>query len=165
MLRSLGGKRARARRNSAGDRGGEKPGRARCVKLRDLQQGQRIVMGYAGIQVTAFTSRKLQEGKWGFMQGGISSERRLAAQVGEVVRVWKQVRAEGRKVILVAGPVVVHVGSGPVLAAILRAGHIDGLLSGNALAVHDCESAMFGTSLGVDMKSGGNAVQIGRAHV
>jgi lysine-ketoglutarate reductase/saccharopine dehydrogenase-like protein (TIGR00300 family) len=133
-------------------------GRARCVKLRDLQQGQRIVMGYAGIQVTAFTSRKLQEGKWGFMQGGISSERRLAAQVDEVVRVWKQVRAEGRKVILVAGPVVVHVGSGPVLAAILRAGHIDGLLSGNALAVHDCESAMFGTSLGVDMKSGGNAV-------
>lgn len=132
--------------------------RARCVKLRDLQLGQKVVVGYAGIQVTAFTSRKLQEAKWGFMQGGISSERRLAVQVEGVVRVWRQVRAEGRKVILVAGPVVVHVGAGPVLAALLRSGQIDGLLSGNALAVHDCESAMLGTSLGVDMKSGANAV-------
>jgi lysine-ketoglutarate reductase/saccharopine dehydrogenase-like protein (TIGR00300 family) len=133
-------------------------GRARCVKLRDLRLGDRIVMGYAGIQVTPFTTRKLQEGKWGFMQGGVSSERRLAAQVDEVVRQWQRVRTEGRKVILVVGPVVVHVGAGPVLAAILRAGLVDGLLSGNALAVHDCESAMFGTSLGVELKTGGNAV-------
>jgi len=75
-----------------------------------------------------------------------------------VVAAWKQVRAEGRKVILVAGPVCVHVGAGPTLAAILRAGHVDGLLSGNALAVHDCEAAMFGSSLGVELKSGLSAV-------
>jgi lysine-ketoglutarate reductase/saccharopine dehydrogenase-like protein (TIGR00300 family) len=92
------------------------------------------------------------------MQGGVSSERRLAAQVDEVVRQWQRVRTEGKKVILVVGPVVVHVGAAPVLAAILRAGLVDGLLSGNALAVHDCESAMFGTSLGVELKTGGNAV-------
>ena len=61
-------------------------------------------------------------GKFGFMQGGVSSERRLAAQVEEVVAEWKRVRAEGKKVILVAGPVVVHVGAGPTLAAILKAG-------------------------------------------
>ena len=132
-------------------------GRARCVKLRDLQRGQQVVMGYAGIQVTAFTTRKLQEAKWGFMQGGISSERRLAAQVEAVVRQWQQTRAEGKKVILVVGPVVVHVGAAPALAAILRAGLAEGLLSGNALAVHDCEAAMFGTSLGVELQTGGVA--------
>lgn len=133
---------------------------ARCVKLRDLEVGQRVVVGHAGIRITPFTSRKLQEGKgkWGFMQGGVSSERRLAAQVDEVVRVWRQVRAEGRRVVLVVGPVVVHVGAAPLLAAILRAGHVDGLLSGNALAVHDCEAAMFGTSLGVELKTGTPAV-------
>ena len=125
-----------------------------CVKLRDLAVGQRLVVGFAGIRVTPHTTRKLQEGKFGFMQGGASSERRLAAQVDEVVREWQRVRSEGKKVILVAGPVVVHVGAGPVLAAILRAGHVDGLLSGNALAVHDIESALHGTSLGVDQKSG-----------
>ena len=133
-------------------------GRARCVKLRDLVVGDMVVTGYDGVRVTAQTTRKLQESKFGFMQSGASSERRLAAQVEQVLRTWKQVRSEGRKVILVGGPVIVHVGAAPTLAAILRAGHVDGLLSGNALAVHDAEAAMFGTSLGVDLKSGAPSV-------
>jgi lysine-ketoglutarate reductase/saccharopine dehydrogenase-like protein (TIGR00300 family) len=130
----------------------------RCVKLRDLEVGQQVVVGFAGIRVTPHTTRKLQEGKFGFMQGGVSSERRLAAQVEDVVREWRRVRKEGRKVILVAGPVVVHVGAAPTLAAILRAGLVDGLLSGNALAVHDVEVAMYGTSLGVELATGRPAV-------
>ncbi len=133
-------------------------GRARCVKLRDLQVGDWLVVGFAGIQVTAITTRKLQDNKFGFMQGGASSERRLASQIDQVVSAWKQVRADGRKVILVGGPVIVHVGAAPILAAILRAGLVDGLLSGNALAVHDCEAAMFGSSLGVELKTGAAAV-------
>jgi lysine-ketoglutarate reductase/saccharopine dehydrogenase-like protein (TIGR00300 family) len=133
-------------------------GTLRCVKLRDLQPGQRVVVGFAGIRITPYTTRKLQEGKFGFMQGGVSSERRLAAQVEQVVAEWKRVRAEGRKVVLVAGPVVVHVGAGPTLAAILRAGLVDGLLSGNALAVHDIEAALYGTSLGVELATGRPAV-------
>src|SRR5690606_5761140 len=107
-------------------------------------------VGYSGIRVTPHTTRKLQDGKFGFMQGGASSERRLPAQVAEVVDGWRRVRAAGKKVILVAGPVVIHVGAAPVLAAILRAGLVDGLLSGNALAVHDIEATLFGTSLGVE---------------
>ena len=133
-------------------------GTLRCVKLRDLAAGQRVVVGFAGIRVTPHTTRKLQEGKFGFMQGGVSSERRLAAQVEDVVREWQRVRAEGKKVILVAGPVVVHVGAAPVLAAILKAGLVDGVLSGNALAVHDIEVALFGTSLGVELEHGRPAV-------
>lgn len=129
-----------------------------CVKLRDLKQGQRVVVGFTGIRITPHTTRKLQEGKFGFMQGGVSSERRLAAQVEEVATAWKRVRSEGRKVILVAGPVVVHVGAGPTLAAILQAGLVDGLLSGNALAVHDIEVALYGTSLGVALATGRPAV-------
>jgi lysine-ketoglutarate reductase/saccharopine dehydrogenase-like protein (TIGR00300 family) len=130
----------------------------RCVKLRDLAKGQQVVLGFTGIRVTPHTTRKLQEGKFAFMQGGASSERRLAAQVAEVVREWQRVRAEGRKVILVAGPVVVHVGAAPVLAAILRAGLVDGVLSGNALAVHDIEVALYGTSLGIALANGTPAV-------
>ena len=129
-----------------------------CVKLRDLQQGQRLVVGFTGIRVTPHTTRKLQEGRFGFMQGGVSSERRLVAQVEQVADAWRRVRKEGRKVVLVAGPVVVHVGAGPVLSAILEGGHVDGLLSGNALAVHDIEAALFGTSLGVELKTGRPAV-------
>ena len=133
-------------------------GALRCVKLRDLRRGQRVVVGFEGIRVTPFTTRKLQDGKFAFMAGGVSSERRLAAQVDEVAREWQRVRSDGRKVVLVAGPVVVHVGAAPALAAILRAGLVDGLLSGNALAVHDIEVALFGTSLGVELANGRPAV-------
>jgi lysine-ketoglutarate reductase/saccharopine dehydrogenase-like protein (TIGR00300 family) len=126
--------------------------------LRDLVVGDRVVLRHAGVRVTPVTSRKLQEGRFGFMQGGVSSERRLAAQIDRIVATWRQVRDEGRKVVLVVGPVVIHVGAAGVLSAILRAGHVDGLLSGNALAVHDCEAAMFGTSLGVELATGVPAV-------
>ena len=129
-----------------------------CIKLRDLRKGTRCVVGFTGIRVTPHTTRKLQQGKFGFMQGGVSSERRLAAQVQEIAEAWRNVRAEGRKVVLVAGPVVVHVGAGPTLAAILSAGLVDGLLSGNALAVHDIEVALYGTSLGVELATGRPAV-------
>lgn len=130
----------------------------RCVKLRDLVKGQRVVVGFAGIRITPHTTRKLQQGNFGFMQGGVSSERRLAAQVESVAAVWRDVQASGRKVVVVAGPVVVHVGAAPILSAILEAGLIDGLLSGNALAVHDIEVALYGTSLGVELASGRPAV-------
>lgn len=129
-----------------------------CVKLRDLVRGQRVVVGFGGIRITPHTTRKLQDGKFGFMQGGVSSERRLAAQVEEVAAAWRRVRAEGRKVVLVAGPVVVHVGAAPALSAILEAGLVDGLLSGNALAVHDIEVALYGTSLGIALATGRPAV-------
>ncbi len=133
-------------------------GEPACIKLRDLEVGTRCVVGFTGIRITPHTTRKLQQGKFGFMQGGVSSERRLAAQVKEVAEAWRAVRAAGRKVVLVAGPVGVHVGAAPTLAAILSAGLVDGLLSGNALAVHDIEVALFGTSLGVELKTGRPAV-------
>ncbi|MCB9878877.1 MAG: TIGR00300 family protein [Planctomycetes bacterium] len=133
-------------------------GTLRCVKLRDLAVGQRVVIGFTGIRVTPHTTRKLQEGKFGFMQGGVSSERRLAAQVAAIAAEWRSVRADGKKVVVVAGPVVVHVGAGPTLAALLERGLIDGLLSGNALAVHDIEVALYGTSLGVELATGRPAV-------
>ena len=130
----------------------------RCVKLRDLVKGQRVVVGFAGIRITPHTTRKLQQGNFGFMQGGVSSERRLAAQVESVAAVWRDVQASGRKVVVVAGPVVVHVGAAPILSAIREAGLSAGLLSGNALAVHAIEVALYGTSLGVELASGRPAV-------
>jgi lysine-ketoglutarate reductase/saccharopine dehydrogenase-like protein (TIGR00300 family) len=145
-------------RTSAWTRPSSTAGHAALRQAARPEEGQKLVVGFAGIRVTPFTTRKLQEGKFGFMQGGVSSERRLAAQVEEVVREWKRVRAEGKKVILVAGPVVVHVGAAPTLAAILKAGLVDGLLSGNALAVHDIEVALYGTSLGVELAHGRPAV-------
>jgi lysine-ketoglutarate reductase/saccharopine dehydrogenase-like protein (TIGR00300 family) len=129
-------------------------GRARCVKLRDLRAGMQVVVGFKGILLTPAAARRARPAAFGFMTSGISSERTLAVQVGQVVAHWLETRGAGRKVILVVGPVVVHVGAAGRLAAILRRGLVDGLLAGNAIAVHDIEAAMFGTSLGVALDTG-----------
>jgi lysine-ketoglutarate reductase/saccharopine dehydrogenase-like protein (TIGR00300 family) len=56
--------------------------------------------------------------------------------------------------VFVAGPVVIHTGGADYFARLIRAGFVDVLLAGNALAVHDAEQALFGTSLGVDLDAG-----------
>ncbi|MHC4513081.1 MAG: ornithine cyclodeaminase, nickel-pincer nucleotide-dependent [Planctomycetota bacterium] len=131
---------------------------ASCVKIRDLQVGDRVVLRHAGIQLVPGASRSKRQGQFSSAESAVSSERKLAVQVEQVVDTWREERAAGRKVILVVGPVVVHLGTAPLLAKILLSGQVDGLLSGNATAVHDCEAAIFGTSLGVDLEAGRQVV-------
>jgi len=63
-------------------------------------------------------------------------------------------RTEGLRIVVVAGPAVVHTGGAPSLAKVIRLGYVNAILSGNALAVHDVEYALFGTSLGIDVRTG-----------
>ena len=93
----------------------------------------------------------------------MSSERRVEAAVARVAEMMQSVRADGGKIAIVAGPVVVHTGGAPYLASLIRAGYVQVLLSGNALAVHDIEFAMFGTSLGVNLETG-RSVEGGHHH-
>jgi lysine-ketoglutarate reductase/saccharopine dehydrogenase-like protein (TIGR00300 family) len=74
--------------------------------------------------------------------------------VRETALLVKDTLSRGRKVIAVAGPVVVHTGGGSALARLIRSGYIQAVLSGNALGVHDIEAALFGTSLGVRLSDG-----------
>jgi lysine-ketoglutarate reductase/saccharopine dehydrogenase-like protein (TIGR00300 family) len=75
----------------------------------------------------------------------------------------RKIRDGGGKVVVTAGPVVIHTGGGEHLAQLIREGYVQALLAGNAIAVHDIEQAMMGTSLGVDMKRG-VAVRGGHRH-
>jgi len=59
--------------------------------------------------------------------------------------------------------VVVHTGGSPYFQELIREGYVDVLLAGNALAVHDVEQALFGTSLGVDLDTG-MAIEGGHRH-
>ena len=56
--------------------------------------------------------------------------------------------------VVVAGPVVVHTGGVPGLSTLIRRGYVHALLAGNALAVHDIEAAVCGTSLGIRQSDG-----------
>jgi lysine-ketoglutarate reductase/saccharopine dehydrogenase-like protein (TIGR00300 family) len=125
-------------------------GRARCLKIRDLKRGMQVVTGISGIRVIP-EFKERDRSVFEFMSGDVSSEKKVELAVGEIAGMLKSGKY---RTIMVAGPVVVHTGGSETLCSIIRDGYIHGFLSGNALAVHDIEQALFGTSLGVDTKTG-----------
>jgi len=136
--------------------------RAVCRMLRDLRKGDAVVCGIDGLRVVPPFQDRDRLG-FAFMANDVSSERRVEVAVRRVAEMMQAVRASHGRVAVVAGPVVVHTGGAPHLAELVRTGYVQALLSGNALAVHDIEHAMFGTSLGVNLETG-RAVEGGHHH-
>jgi lysine-ketoglutarate reductase/saccharopine dehydrogenase-like protein (TIGR00300 family) len=128
-------------------------GRASCRKLRDVRKGEMIVCGASGVRIHPDFKERDRLG-FAFMANDISSERRAESAVRKVAELMRHVRADGGRIIFVAGPVVIHTGGTAAFSEIVRKGYVDALLTGNALAVHDIENSLFGTSLGVDLESG-----------
>ncbi len=129
---------------------------AYCSLLRDLQVGDQVVVGVEGIRTIRKTESREQRNtqEFSFMGAGVSSERRVELVVEQIAWELRQIRDQGGKVVVSAGPVVIHTGGGEHLAHLVREGYVQALLGGNAIAVHDIEQSMMGTSLGVDMKRG-----------
>jgi len=128
-------------------------GAAACRRLRDVRAGDAIVVGMRGVRVAPEAKSRERHG-FAFMSSEISSERQVEAAVAQTAGLLHETRAAGKKILAVAGPVVVHTGAVDSFSSLIRAGWIDVLLAGNALAVHDIESALLGTSLGVRVASG-----------
>jgi lysine-ketoglutarate reductase/saccharopine dehydrogenase-like protein (TIGR00300 family) len=128
-------------------------GRAFCRRLRDIRVGDLIVCGMHGVRVMPDVQSR-DRPTFGFMSNEVSSERRVETAVARVADMMRAARARGAKIAFVAGPVVVHTGGTDYFCELIRMGYVDLLLSGNALAVHDVEVALAGTSLGIDVNSG-----------
>jgi lysine-ketoglutarate reductase/saccharopine dehydrogenase-like protein (TIGR00300 family) len=124
-----------------------------CRKLRDVRAGDEIVCGAYGIRIQPEFKARDRMG-FAFMANEISSERRAETAVQKVAQMMRLVKAEGGRIIFVAGPVVIHTGGTAAFSQIVRRGYVDALLAGNAIAVHDIEHALYGTSLGVDLERG-----------
>ena len=128
---------------------------AACRLLRDLKVGDRVIVGVEGIRtIRKPESREARSQEFSFMGSGVSSERRVELVVEQIAWEMRQIRDHGGKVVVTAGPVVIHTGGGEHLSHLVREGYVQALLGGNAIAVHDMEQSMLGTSLGMDMKRG-----------
>ena len=129
---------------------------ARCKLLRDLEVGEQVVVGVEGIRTVRKTESREQRNtqEFSFMGAGVSSERRVELVVEQIAWELRQLRDRGGKVVVTAGPVVIHTGGSQHLARLIREGYVQALLGGNAIAAHDIEQSLMGTSLGVDMKRG-----------
>ena len=124
-----------------------------CRKIRDVGEGEPVVCNADALRVFP-PFRERESDAFGFMSNEVSSERSVDVVVGVIADELKRMKASGEKVIAVVGPVIVHTGGSEAFSALVREGYIHGILAGNALAVHDVENVMLGTSLGVEMKSG-----------
>jgi len=137
--------------------------RARTIAVSDVRAGDRVVCGPGGVKVVPLPAIDRSHGGFEFMNSEVSSEKPQALLVRQIAQQMREVKAEGKKVLWVGGPAVVHTGAAPAMVALVEAGYVDVLFAGNALATHDIEAALFGTSLGVDL-SQGRGVEHGHEH-
>jgi lysine-ketoglutarate reductase/saccharopine dehydrogenase-like protein (TIGR00300 family) len=138
--------------------------RAECRKLRDVRAGELVVCGHDGIRVTPEFRERDRLG-FAFMSNDVSSERRVEATVARIAAMMRDVKRQGGRIAVVAGPVVVHTGGVEHFSDLVRLGYVDVVLAGNALAVHDVEYALTGTSLGIDLAAGAPVDQGHRNHM
>ncbi|MCS7129896.1 MAG: TIGR00300 family protein [Archaeoglobaceae archaeon] len=128
-------------------------GRAICLSIGDVKKGDLVVVGEKGVRVVP-PERPRKSTYFEFMGGKVSSERPTEKMIEAIAKEIFELKSSGGKIAVVAGPAVDHTAARDALAGMIRDGFVDLLLSGNALAVHDIEVSLFGTSLGMDIKTG-----------
>jgi lysine-ketoglutarate reductase/saccharopine dehydrogenase-like protein (TIGR00300 family) len=129
-------------------------GQARTVKFSQVRKGMLIAIGHHGIRVSPLERSTERRSVFEFMASNVSSEKPKSAVIREVAAEMQLVRQKGGKILVVAGPAVVHTGAGEHLEKMIERGYVNLLFAGNALAVHDIEQALYGTSLGVYLSGG-----------
>ncbi len=137
-------------------------GGARCVKQGQVRRGEPVALRGPGIRVRP-PERSRDYSVFGFMTNDISAEVNKTIAVSGTAREMRRAREAGERIVVVAGPAVVHSGGEVHLARLVREGWVDAILTGNAFAVHDLEKAILKTSLGVCQMSG-RAVEGGSRH-
>ncbi len=137
--------------------------RARTIAVSEIRAGDELVCGASGVKVVPLPAIDRSVGGFEFMNSEVSSEKPQALLVRQIAQQMRDVKAEGKKILWVGGPAVVHTGAAPAMVALVEAGYVDVLFAGNALATHDIEASLFGTSLGVDLKQG-RGVEHGHEH-
>lgn len=135
---------------------------ARCVRMSQVELGDAIVVGHAGVRVFPEERARGSQG-FEFMGSNVSTEKPKGVAIRRIAQELAQNRTSGGKTLVVAGPAVVHTDSGQFFCQLIRQGYVDLLFAGNALATHDIEQAFFGTSLGVYLDRGSQA-EAGHAH-
>jgi lysine-ketoglutarate reductase/saccharopine dehydrogenase-like protein (TIGR00300 family) len=128
-------------------------GRAWCIPFPDAVPGLEVVVGHRGVRVTPL-ERSRQTEIFSFMTSEVSAEKPKNLMIANIASEMRSIRAEGGRILVVAGPAVVHTGAGVYLSRLIELGYVQVLFAGNALAVHDVEAALYGTALGVNVQSG-----------
>jgi lysine-ketoglutarate reductase/saccharopine dehydrogenase-like protein (TIGR00300 family) len=132
---------------------------AGIVPMAEVRKGDLVVVGRSGVRVQPL-SRPARRDVFGFMEAQVSAERPHAPLIADIAKRMQALRASFRqghpasKILLAGGPAIVHAGGRDALTWLVESGFVQVLFCGNALAAHDMEAALFGTSLGYGLAAG-----------
>lgn len=129
-------------------------GTASAVRFDQVRKGDEFVLGHQGIRVVPVQRSTTHTDVFQFINTHVSAEKPKSGVIRALAKEFERVRSTDEKILVVAGPAVVHAGAGPDLERMIAGGYVDRLFAGNGLAVYDVESALFGTALGVNLKEG-----------
>jgi lysine-ketoglutarate reductase/saccharopine dehydrogenase-like protein (TIGR00300 family) len=128
-------------------------GRAYTRPMHEVRVGDEVVVGYEGVRVEPLERPRRREA-FAFMQSAVSSERAKALAIHSVAEAMREARSHGGRILFVLGPAIVHTAAREHVAALIRRGYVQVIFGGNAIIAHDVEAELFGTSLGIDLKTG-----------
>ena len=132
----------------------EESNRAFVRPISNIKKGDKVVVGIDGVRVVPPHRSRDEQQVFEFMNSDVSSEKPLMNLINGIASEMKEIKAKGGKIGVVGGPAIVHTGSGKYLASLVKDGYVDVVMAGNALATHDIESDLFGTSLGIEVETG-----------
>src|SRR5690606_2920556 len=122
------------------------------VPIHRIRKGDPVLVHEAAVKVVV-APRKDPVSVFSFMSSEVSAERPKELTVAAVAEGMAECRREGKRILFVGGPAIIHTGAGRYLETLIANGWIDVLFAGNALATHDIEAALLGTSLGVRLSN------------
>jgi lysine-ketoglutarate reductase/saccharopine dehydrogenase-like protein (TIGR00300 family) len=136
---------------------------------RRVKKGDAIVVGTAEdgsegvlVHATGFQPERGPDGEFHFMSSQVSREKPI--DYAMIARMLVDEKQRGGYVLWVTGPALVHSRARDNLVWFIRNGYVQALLAGNAVAVHDIEAAIVGTTLGMTSEgeptSGGHAAHM-----
>ncbi|MCP3136473.1 putative NPN-dependent ornithine cyclodeaminase [Pyxidicoccus xibeiensis] len=134
---------------------------------RRVRAGERVVMGHAedgtqGVYVNSAYLHSGGEGEFKFMTSEVSREKPI--DYSQMARMLVEERERGGYPIWVTGPALVHSRARADMTWFITQGFVGALLAGNAVAVHDIEASIFGTTLGMsgsgEATSGGHGLHM-----
>jgi len=119
---------------------------------RRIKKGQLVAIGAAedgseGIFVHSAPFFGDAEGGFNFMSSEVSREKPI--DYAQMARILVQERERGGYPIWVTGPALVHSRARNDMSWFISNGFVGALLAGNAVAVHDIEASIYGTTLGM----------------
>lgn len=139
--------------------------KAAATKFYSVKKGMEVVVGHQGIRVVPLQRSTNRADVFEFMSSNVSTEKPKSAVIRQMAREFKRAKDQKGKILVVGGPAIVHTGAAEHFEKLIEWGYIHLLFAGNALAVHDIENALFGTSLGVYLEQGALAEHGSQHHM